>query len=334
MIRQSKLAHIAFVLLLTGCAAGQRQVLFITKTSLGVDFDTAPPGLSVAYDRKEGYFGPRYANGAVPPVLAQIKSGGGVLSTQAKQLFATGAAAHMAVGGDAKPSSPELKGKKKIMFFGTSTTVGLKTDFNTVGVPSSFVVGFKRKEASYIQLDKNDEGNDTYPSTIAMLDTTAKADKDKKGGLDSSQFFATGVVAEELASKPQLKDLFTGEALNSLQAYRKEAQTQEAEAARVLRCYMGIHPQFLPELWQNAVELSLFSEAGMQDKLLGWHAEATAAEASSQVCEDRLRKAGKRYASEIYGSRGYDQSRAKLLEAHRKRACALSKKSTKLGQAN
>ena len=58
-------------MLLAGCATGPDRVVFVTKTSLSVlDYDTAPPGVGIAYDRVEGYFGPSYASGAVPPVIS------------------------------------------------------------------------------------------------------------------------------------------------------------------------------------------------------------------------------------------------------------------------
>ena len=47
------------LLLLTGCASRLDTVVFVTKTSLGVDVEQTPPTASIAYDRVEGYFGPR-----------------------------------------------------------------------------------------------------------------------------------------------------------------------------------------------------------------------------------------------------------------------------------
>ena len=54
---------------LTGCTD---QVIFITKTSVGIDADTTLAAVSIAYDRTDGYLGPRYEDGSIPPVVSSI----------------------------------------------------------------------------------------------------------------------------------------------------------------------------------------------------------------------------------------------------------------------
>ena len=75
---------------LTACASGQNTVVFVTKTSLGVDVEQTPPTASIACDRVEGYFGPRYDTGAVPPVVASFITNGELLGRDVKQVCATG----------------------------------------------------------------------------------------------------------------------------------------------------------------------------------------------------------------------------------------------------
>ena len=111
-------------------------VLFATKTSLSVvEVDSKPASLTVAYDRVEGYVAPRYSNGALPPVLASIESDGKIFGAGVRQVFATGAAAHSLAlsqpedSADNQESQQLLWGPtmpKKLAFFGTSTSTGLK----------------------------------------------------------------------------------------------------------------------------------------------------------------------------------------------------------------
>ena len=79
-----------FSLVAMGCADS---VLFVTKTSIGLDFDTKPPAASIAYDRTEGYLAPRYDNGAIPPVYGRIRSDAKIFNANVRQIYATGSAA-------------------------------------------------------------------------------------------------------------------------------------------------------------------------------------------------------------------------------------------------
>src|SRR5712671_1370068 len=144
-----------FVLLLAGCA-DVNSVLFVTDSSLGINVEGKPPTVSIAYDRTEGYFAPRYENGAVPPVVASIGVGGSIFSPRVRQVYATGAAAVKAVKTpNAEDGPKQLTGdlaKRRLAFFGTSTTTGAKIGFTGDGPPDSFVFGYRRKEMSYLPL--------------------------------------------------------------------------------------------------------------------------------------------------------------------------------------
>jgi hypothetical protein len=93
------------LLAMAGCASTDH-VLFVTKTSIGIDFDAKPATASIAYDRIEGYVAPRYANGEIPPVVASVKSDGAIFKPAMRQVYATGDAAVIATGG--KASDPAV----------------------------------------------------------------------------------------------------------------------------------------------------------------------------------------------------------------------------------
>ena len=102
---------------LSGCATVD-DVLFVTKTSVGFELDSKPATANISYDRIEGYIGPRYDNGAMPPVVASIQTDGGILNPQVKQVYATGAAATNLVVGSGQPAKAptDLSGSKKLVF--------------------------------------------------------------------------------------------------------------------------------------------------------------------------------------------------------------------------
>lgn len=229
------------VLALAGCATPD-YVLFVTKTSIGIDFDSKPASASIAYDRIEGYIAPSYDSGEIPAVVASVKSDGGIFNPQIRQIYATGDAAEIVVGARTYPDKtkdkevPKLQGNKKLMFFGTTTTTGLKVGFST-NLPDSLIFGFKRKEFSFIPLGTvgtGAEAYDVYPSVLASIDTAAKAGTPSETGLRNAQFFATGQAARFLATNEDIRGDFKRQAERSLAVATGLSQT---EAARALRAY-------------------------------------------------------------------------------------------------
>lgn len=224
------------VLALAGCASSDH-VLFVTKTSLGIDLDSKPATASIAYDRIEGYVAPRYANGEIPPVVASIKSDGNIFSPRIRQIYATGNAAVIATGGTVTGESPPMKGTRKLMFFGTTTTTGLKVGFTTEVLPDSFTFGFKRKEFSYIPLATVGTGadeHDVYPSVLASIDTAANVSTTGKRDdvkLTNSQFFATGKAATLLADSRTIRESFTSLATETVRKQQAEAVAKDQELA-------------------------------------------------------------------------------------------------------
>jgi len=213
-------AAATFVALLAAGCATKDYVVFATKTSLSiVDADTAPPGVSIAYDRTEGVAGPTFQYGHVPSVMAHISSNSAVFEPKIKQAYATGDAARLLVGDKQDPCVPKTGQPLDTfpMFFATHTVVGLKIGFSNVAtpspIPSSFVFGFQRKEVSAIHLSRvakehlgegcvpnNGEEHVFYPPVIALINLRAAAAGTKKdSSLENCQFFATGDAARKIA---------------------------------------------------------------------------------------------------------------------------------------
>lgn len=201
-------------------------VLFVTNTSLGINFDSKPATASVAYDRVEGFIGPRYENGGVPPAVGSLQTDGNIFNPTIRQTYATGSAAVGVTSGTVKEPTEGLEGRsdqKKLMYFGTSTTFGLKVGFAATGsapVPDSFLFGYRRKEASIIPLAERPapptpnrpEGTMTavYPPVLATVEVNVSSSPtDPQGvGTNSTQFFATGTAAENLSTNGRVRAAF------------------------------------------------------------------------------------------------------------------------------
>ncbi len=156
---------------LAACSANDEAVLFVTKTSLGLDLDSTPATVNIAYDRREGFIGPIEDEAELPPVVAAINTNAEFFSPKVQQVYATGDAAIAVTEqkGDqqttaqpaAVPAAPapavpapavpapaapapaapaatdptqatnSTDDETKIAFFGTSSAIGLKAGFNT-----------------------------------------------------------------------------------------------------------------------------------------------------------------------------------------------------------
>ena len=286
-----------------------------------LDADPKPPNISIAYDRVEGYFGPRYDNGAAPPVFASIRSDGAVFNPKIQQLYATGHAAEI-LGGVTpdKNKSKDLKGGKKVMFFGTATSTGLKVDFAENGVPNGILFGYRRKEVSFIPVGTH-KGVDTYASVIGSIDTTGKvgirnaAQGDAAGAnLKSEQFFATGRAAEALA--PELVTAF--------QLRAKEAVG--GASTRLPVCYVTVTPEMKPLVWDDADHYKLLAP---QDLTKPSKTRALLAKAFKDAIKKKdaakLARLDRRYMTRITLPDRRDPNRAQKLEAHTAFVCGLSR---------
>ncbi len=79
---------------LGGCGIGFNRLLFVTKTTVGLEVDTKPPSAQLAIDRLEGYYGPQFEKGKTLPVMASFRfKSDRPLSAYVGSAFATGDAA-------------------------------------------------------------------------------------------------------------------------------------------------------------------------------------------------------------------------------------------------
>lgn len=233
------LALAGLMTLFAGCANTDRAV-FVTKTSLSIlDVDSTPPGVSIAYDRVEGFIGPAYKSGGVPPVVGFMKSDGKIINPHIRQVYATGNAARVVTGVTTDTTEDSLSGPdKQLMLYGTSTTIGLKFSIDAsptgYGIPNNFVFGYRRKEFSMLPLGLKDDGKTgTYPSVLATIDNQLDTNS-KSGKLTTVQYFATGQAATALAGTDAVKKVFTEETDKALSEKAVDAniETQRASIAR------------------------------------------------------------------------------------------------------
>jgi len=221
----------ALCLTLMGCA-GADSVLFVTTTTIGIDADTRPPHATIGYDRYEGYIGPAYSTGAVPPIFAKIESNLKIFNPEIRQLYATGDAARL-VTQKTEPEQVDLdpkmfSGTGRVMLFGTGANIGLRVTF-AGNVPESLSLGYKRKEFSYIPLGSEEDATevdpkdptkkrkvDKYGSVLAVMDMGVKTPSFSETGLSVTQFFATGDAARNLAARKFIRDRYALEAASAM----------------------------------------------------------------------------------------------------------------------
>ena len=214
----SRLAAALTIPLSLAACVGQSEVLFVTSTNIGINFDTKPPAAAIDYDRFEGYIGPAYENGTLPPVASRLSSNLSVLNPEIRQVYATGNAAELIT--HPNPRRPEhqrlRKSANRIAYFATESSAGLKVTFTSASpVPDSMHLGYRRKEFSWIPVgtagtdgcagdppgSPSAEGVDCYGSVLASIKLGANVGTKAEGTqMAISQFFATGQAADMLAS--------------------------------------------------------------------------------------------------------------------------------------
>lgn len=296
MPRSQAIVSIAgLALSLAGCAT--KDVVFVTKTSIGVDVDAQ--SASLAYDRTEGYLAPRFPDQPAVPVFASVATDGKLLNRNVKQVYATGNAARIVsaasqqapqpgaqpalfrnTGLDAQaaaevrpadapaaaaPRSPTTgPAPEKTMFFGTGSVIGFKLGFGASSAVDAFTFGFKRKEVSIIPHDEHDGD---LPSVMASLDTGTEAAAANGSQFTTKQFFATGAAAESLARNPQIQKQFQDEAKTRLAQYHEDELHQRNYALTSVACVTALDDEQAKKVWQNVQALSLFPQDGI-DHLL------------------------------------------------------------------
>jgi hypothetical protein len=212
------LALIFLVLVMAACAQVADRVLFVTKTSMGIEVDSTPPTANIAYDRVEGFIGPMFENGGLPPIVAYLETDSTLYEPKINQIYATGHAAEAAVGLPLRgPTTLDGNPKSaRAAFFGTKTTIGLNIGFSETNLaPNSFIFGFKRKELSLIPVansgttgvDGKSSTTGIYPSVLASLTTRAAATSTSSTTFMVGQYFATGTAAVQVASTSAVREI-------------------------------------------------------------------------------------------------------------------------------
>ena len=130
---------------LTACATATDRATFVTKTSFSIlDADSTPPSISIAYDRFEGYVGPRFDDGSVYPVAGFVETDGTFFNRGLRQVYAGGNAARIVT---AQPGAPVVSQPRsdistrsdQVLVFATATSLGLKVSF-AEATPASFTL--------------------------------------------------------------------------------------------------------------------------------------------------------------------------------------------------
>jgi hypothetical protein len=269
-------------LVVCGCGTMKNTAVFITKTSFGLDVDSKPPSASISYDRVEGFYSPRFSNGGLPSVAGAIQTDGSFFDRKIQQVYATGPAAAMVTDHNSvvKGAPTDLSGEREPMFFGTTTTSGLKVTFEELAL-SELTFGYKRKEVSIIPLGKESIQKDgvmsyVYPSVIATLDNGYKVKEkaketalgDPENNFTVAQYFATGVAAENLAHDATVQAQFKFLAKDSLQQSKAAQQRmQQTTALKVLQCLSLLKDDQLKYVRLNAASLKIFRPEKLAEDL-------------------------------------------------------------------
>jgi len=308
------------IVFLGACASPKETAIFVTKTSFSlVDVDSAPASISIAYDRIEGYIGPRFDDGKVFPVASVLETSGEGFSRTIRQVYATGKAARIVTTqGDWIDKDPEVKPdgqENKVVLFGTNTVVGLRLGFvDGTPVPTSFTLGYRRKEASLIPVDR-----ERHPSVLAAFDNgtgikIGEAGSRPEAQFGVEQFFATGSAAENLALNSSIRAHFRDKAersMGTVEKYRNEEARQGRMALDTLSCFSKVSDDKLDQVWNNADALGLFAELGTVGRIK---------KASGKTDQQR-----QIYTGDIGLLDAASPTHTTLLSLHMKSVCELSK---------
>ncbi|SFH04171.1 hypothetical protein SAMN05518865_1414 [Duganella sp. CF458] len=341
-IRLSLVSIVIALLALTGCATAPKNVVFVTSTSIGINVDNTAASASFAHDRVEGYYAPRYKGKSAPPVYADLETNGSLINRKIRQVYATGDAAGIVLGLEPNKQVESTKEQvnlkkallqqndsfslsatadtektdegdngiaadKTVMFFGTNTTAGFKVGFGAAAI-NNFILGYKRNEISVIPAGP--KASD-YPSVLAALDIDEEPSREN-GKADVKQFFATGVAANELAKKPEIKTALESKAQSRLAAFREDERLQNSYVRAGVNCFTGMQDKFLKEVADNIVSLRLFKNDS--DAVAGALRNA-----------DEIRTARKAYINKIVQLDPDSSYYTGLLRGHAIKVCELAK---------
>ncbi len=201
---------------------------------------TTPPTAEIALGRMEGVIAPTFEQGQTLPVIASIRTtSDSIFAGGISQTFATGDAANTmgklfgapdpcpnvfkeeCPGVESKirlKNDPDLDmkddGKPRPVFFGTSTSVGIRITWAAAAspVPDSVHIGYRRKEMALAPIMKgqDDSGKGFYVAMPSLLGTIAMDEaisSPSKSTGSWMQYFATGKAATGLSLGPQVRQV-------------------------------------------------------------------------------------------------------------------------------
>lgn len=265
-MKSKVLFWVLFAAVFSGCSnLGKENVLFVTKTSLGVDLDSKPPTIEIGYDRKEGTVAPVFNDGQVLSQMAAFATKQGLVNQNAGQSFATGNAAELmskylisnatVTTTNTIPMADVIKvhsltrvGEPQRYFFGTDTSFGLKVGLalENGGMPDSLSLGYKRKEVAFVPLIEQAGTGSEVSVALPSLISTAGFENTITGG-DSSlllrQFFATGNAANYLAAIPGIRQEVVPKMIQEAEVVvsfvRAQGFTDSSKQQRIERLLLG-----------------------------------------------------------------------------------------------
>lgn len=263
-------AVLLVLLTLLGACADVRSVLFVTDTKIAIDGDTKPPNASIGYARDETFIGPNFETetGAIPPVVGRLESNLRIWRPEIRQVYATGRAAALVTaekGGAISKARFLAPGEeKRLVFFRTGSNIGLKVVF-AGNVPESLTLGYKRKEMSHIPLVRvvdaigSTDAKEVYGSALAAISMNVDTPSLTDTSLGVSQFFATGVAAERLAStNDEVRRTFQNIAAQAVASGTYDAADPAVACIAAWLESDPNHPQELQDWW-NAQDLEGFA---------------------------------------------------------------------------
>ncbi|PTN10963.1 hypothetical protein [Nitrosomonas aestuarii] len=227
---------------ISGCAIGFDHTLFVTKSNVGIDFDSKPPTAELSIARRELVIAPTFEGGQTPPVVGGFRTSNRLLfGLDVSSVFAGGDAAFALSDKGLNPdhnarlclSAPPvgkphlgpipfgtypLPGKSEIrpFIFGADTTFGIKIAWSgmTAQFPDSLKIGFNRKELALAPVFGSERANDPLcpyaaemPAFLASIDVAANAASLQSFGASYLQSFSTGSAAIKLAQDPYVRTL-------------------------------------------------------------------------------------------------------------------------------
>jgi len=250
---------------LCGCA-GYNHTLFMTKSNVGLDFDSKPPTLEISISRKEAVIAPSFEGGQTPPVMASFKphagSGNafGSFFLGVDQTFAGGDAAMAMAMLYNKPTATDPTpydstipltaapdycdwfrkipgaGATRPFIFGTDTSFGLKAAWSGAGgqIPDTVRLGFNRKEFAWAPLSatpaSNARGNTAVnvkmPAFLATIESRQNLAVNGATRVQGLQYFATGKSATHLAMQADVRKAMHARLDPNNQAFQTKFRAQ------------------------------------------------------------------------------------------------------------